>query len=162
MSDVTAYHRHCNTDAVLHYLGGPTSKRHVRDEVAWFRWHQRSRGFTFWVVERKRDKALLGFCGIIRVPDQGSAVYGELEIGWRIRSDMWRRGYAFEAATGVIQLARATLAEERLVARIAADNRASWRLARKLGMRHEKRLDYVDDSDGMRYHIYALDNRKGR
>ena len=140
-TDVDAYHEHCNTDAVMAYLDGTSTKREVRREVRWYQQHQARHGYTFWVVERKSDRALLGFCGIIRVWERTSPLDGKLEIGWRIRADKWRRGYAHEAATAVIDWAEWELAGERLYARIHCDNIASQGLAKKLGLKRRRPLE---------------------
>ena len=140
-ADLEAYHERCNTVEVMEYLDGPSTKREVRREVAWYQQHQARFGHTFWVVERKWDRALLGFCGIIRVWERQSPLDGKLEIGWRIRADKWHRGYALEAATGVIDWAEWELPGEVLYARIHQDNAASQGLARKLGMRRARILE---------------------
>lgn len=140
-NDVEAFHRHCNTEEVMEYLDGPSTKREIRREVAWYQQHQARCGHTFWVVERKWDKALLGFCGIIRVWERQSPLDGKLEIGWRIRADKWRRGYAFEAATAVIDWAEWELPGETLYARIHNQNSASQGLARKLGLRRSRGIE---------------------
>lgn len=125
----------------MEFLDGVSTKREVRREVRWYQQHQERYGHTFWVVERKSDKALLGFCGIIRVWERTSPLDGELEIGWRIRADKWRRGYAYEAAAAVIDWAEWELSGERLYARVHKANIASQNLARKLGMRRARLLE---------------------
>lgn len=140
-TDVERYHQHCNTDAVMAYLDGTSSKREVRHEVRWYQEHQARHGHTFWVVERKSDKALLGFCGIIRIWERESPLDGKLEIGWRIRADKWRRGYAYEAATGVVDWVEWELPSEWLFARIHKHNAASQGLAQKLGMRRARAME---------------------
>ncbi|TCJ41401.1 GNAT family N-acetyltransferase [Parafrankia sp. BMG5.11] len=140
-SDSAAYHEHCNTPEVMKYLGGKMPLRHVRREVRWYMHDHDKHGHTFWALERKRDKALLGFCGIIRVPELDSPMLGLLEIGWRVRRDMWRRGYAHEAASAVINWAEWELPAETLYARIHQDNVASQALARKLAMRRARVME---------------------
>lgn len=134
-SDSEAYNAHCNSHEVMKYLGGKVPLRHVRREVRWYQEDQARHGHTFWALERRRDKALLGFCGIIRVPERDSPLHGLLEIGWRIRADMWRRGYAYEAAAAVVDWAEWELTGEMVYARIHRENVASQALAKKLAMR---------------------------
>lgn len=140
-SDVEAFHEHCNTDAVMKYLDGTSTKREIRREVAWYQRHQAQHGHTFWVVERKSDRALLGFCGIIRVCERDSSIDGKLEIGWRIRADKWRLGYAYEAASAVIDWCEGKQASEQLYARVHHLNAASKGMARKLGMRRVRAVE---------------------
>ena len=80
--------------------------RQLQLEVRWLMRRQERDGLPFWVMERKRDKELLGFCGLIRVNEPSSTVSGKIEVGWRVRSDMWRRGYAYEAAEAVLRYGR--------------------------------------------------------
>lgn len=158
-SDLQPYARHCNTDAVMEWLGGVMTPRQVRQDYDYFQRQQRRNGFTFWVMERKSDKALLGFCGLVRVTERSSTVLGEVEIGWRVRSDMWRRSYAFEAAHAVLRYAFADLGIETVVSRAADGNAASKALMRKLGMQRAPGLDYVYPSDRtlLRVHVITRD-----
>jgi RimJ/RimL family protein N-acetyltransferase len=132
-----------NTPSVMRWLGGVKS-RHAMEAVVMDRFipWQESRGFTFWVVERKTDGELLGFCGIKIADDAGSPVEGEHEIGWRLREDAWGQGYAREAATASLDLAFAHLGAERVVALTVEGNAPSWGLMRRLGMTRRAELDY--------------------
>lgn len=57
---------------------------------------------------------------------------GEAELGYWIARPHWGRGYATEAASGVVAVAR-MLGHERLLGAHYADNPASGRVLRKLG-----------------------------
>lgn len=109
--DARAYQLHCNNENVMEHLGGVMSPRQLKLEVKWFIRHQQRHGISFWVIERKCDRAFLGFCGLIRVAEPNSTVPGKIEIGWRVRSDMWRRGYAYEAAVATLKYGRDQFAE---------------------------------------------------
>lgn len=58
------------------------------------------------------------------------------EIGWVIHKDYQRHGYAFEAATALIQLAK-ELNLHQLIAHCDARNVASYSLMEKLGMKRK-------------------------
>ena len=142
--DAEAFDRHCNTENVMRWLGGVRSRADY-DEVAarLTRWQQ-ERGFTFWVVERKADRAFLGFCGLKIADGEGSPVLGRHEIGWRLREDAWGQGYALEAATAALNVAFGRIGAESVVALTVDGNRASWGLMERLGMTRRADLDYVD------------------
>lgn len=158
-TDLGKYNNYCNTDEVMEWLGGTLTQRELRQEYAYFARQLHDNGFTFWVMERKHDKSFLGFCGIVRVDERSSTVLGEVEIGWRVRSDMWRRGYAYEAAQSVLSHAFSGLGITRIVARVAPGNAPSRSLMRKLGMTRVKHLDYIHPADGMRLLVYAITNQ---
>ena len=59
---------------------------------------------------------------------------GQIEVGYWIAPTHWGRGYATEALTGLLALARLA-GHRRIVSRHAADNPASGRVPRKAGFR---------------------------
>ncbi|MGZ8312045.1 MAG: GNAT family N-acetyltransferase [Allosphingosinicella sp.] len=143
--DVEPFIRHTNTPAVMQWLGGVQTDDQLRRtiEERLMRW-QRERGFTFWVVERKADEELLGFCGLKIADTEGSPIAGEVEIGWRLREDSWGQGYAKEAATASLDYAFDRLDPPQVIAITFPQNLASWGLMVRLGMTRRKDLDYDD------------------
>ena len=142
-ADIAPFIAHTNTPAVMRWLGGPLPEADIPDRLRarLMRWHG-ERGFTFWAVERKADKALLGFCGIKIADDAGSPVEGLYEIGWRLREDAWGQGYAKEAAIASLDFAFDRLGAPRVIALTVTGNRASWGLMERLGMTRRADLDY--------------------
>ncbi len=72
---------------------------------------------------------LIGATGI-NARDDGSHA-----LGYWLTPAAWGRGYATEAAAGVVRMARESLRLKRLVAEHFIDNPASGRVLRKLGFR---------------------------
>jgi len=87
-------------------------------------------------VVRRADDALIGDVLLFH-PDP---THGTVEIGWVMHPDVAGRGYATEACRAVLDAAFRIYGARRVVARIAAENTASARLAERLGMRLEARL----------------------
>lgn len=144
-ADIDPFIRHTNTPSVMRWLGGvKTEEEHrriLRERP--MRW-QEERGFTFWVVERKADGELLGFCGLKVADGEDSPIAGELEIGWRLREDAWGQGYAKEAAAASLDYAFDRLGAAQVVAITFPGNEASWGLMERLGMRRRPELDHDD------------------
>jgi RimJ/RimL family protein N-acetyltransferase len=140
--DDALLHEHCNTPAVMRWLGGVKTRELMSEIAAKFATWQEEHGHTFWVVERKEDRAFFGFCGLKIANDPGSPVEGELEIGWRLREDAWGQGYAKEAASASLDFAFSTLGAERVVALTVPGNAPSWGLMERLGMIRRPELDY--------------------
>lgn len=155
-SDIAPFETHCNTAAVMHYLGGVQTREALLEDIIYFMECERD-GCTLWVTEKRMDGAFLGFCGLVDVIDEGSPVEGELEIGWRIREDEWRRGYAEEAAQAALTHAFEVLEAEQVVARAAVVNEPSRALMRKLGMAHQRQLDHTpsDTSRPLVVHVVS-------
>jgi RimJ/RimL family protein N-acetyltransferase len=143
-ADITPFLRHTNTPAVMRWLGGVRSEADQRESIGrMMRW-QEERGFTFWVVERRADGELLGFCGLKLADTAGSPIEGMHEVGWRLREDAWGQGYAKEAAIAALDFAFDRLGAERVVAITFPPNEASWGLMERLGMTRRPELDYDD------------------
>jgi RimJ/RimL family protein N-acetyltransferase len=143
--DWAAFWQATNTPAVMRWLGGivdDTGKAAVRARLESYR---ADHGHTFWVVERRSDAALLGFCGLKR-SNQAGGPQGMMEVGWRLREDAWGQGYAREAATASLDCAFGRFGADEVIALTVLGNRASWGLMRRLGMARREDLDF-DSSD---------------
>lgn len=143
-TDWREFFRVTNTPAVMQWLGGVMDAAGMAAQRARVENCRSRTGFCFWVVERKADAALLGFCGLKRADAPGSTVADQVEIGWRLGEEYWGQGYAREAAEAALDLAFARFGAERVVAITVEGNAASWGLMRRLGMTRRPDLDYPD------------------
>ena len=92
-------------------------------------------GFGPWGVLFKSTNQIIGYCGlIIQTVDSQT----EMEIGYLIDRQYWRRGFAAEAAIGCRDYAFNSLGVDRLISLIDPANVASIGVARKVGMALEK------------------------
>jgi len=148
-ADWAEFWRVTNTAAVMRWLGDPAdeaTRNGARERLEGYR---RDHGHTFWVLERKADGghlsgALLGFCGLKRSNVEGEAVFGMMEVGWRLREDAWGHGYAKEGAIASLDAAFERFGADEVVALTVAGNTASWGLMLRLGMRRREDLDFED------------------
>ena len=147
--DWEAFFRHTNTPQVMEWLAGTMNADGVAAQRQRVEACLAANGFCFWLVERLDDGGwlageVLGFCGLKRADAPGSSVIGDVEIGWRLRADAWGRGYAREAALTAMAAGFMRFGAERIVALTVAENEASWRLMKRLGMVRREDLDYAD------------------
>jgi len=144
-ADRAEFNRLTNTPAVMRWLGGVADAETTNGAFERTDKYQREFGFTFWIVERKSDGEMLGFCGLKRANAPGAdLIAGEVEIGWRLREDAWGQGYAKEAAIKCLDLAFDRFAAPRVVAVTAEGNLPSQGLMIRLGMQRRADLDFVD------------------
>ena len=121
--------------------------------------------YGLFAVERKDDGAFLGFTGFSSAPER-TPVASEIEIGWRIAQQYWRRGYAVEAASACRDWFWEHMSAPRLVSFTSAANRPSRNLMRKLGLERRADLDFdypgIDPDNGLRRQVvYALERADG-
>lgn len=160
-ADRGPYLAHCNTRAVTRHLGGPVPVAGVDAALARLAASDRAEGFTFWAVERRADRTLLGYCGLQRLSALGPPLDAAVEIGWRLREDAWGKGYAREAAAASLCWAWARTELAQVHAVTTPGNRASWGLMKRLGMTRVPDGDFDHPSlahgDPLRPHItYAI------
>jgi ribosomal-protein-alanine N-acetyltransferase len=109
-------------------LGTHQIRARLTEEVATDHEH----GVQYWPVFLLATGEHVGCCGLRpRQPENHL-----FELGVHIRSAFWRRGYAYEAVTGVIDYAIDHLGVRSLFAGHNPANEASRRLLRKLGFRY--------------------------
>ena len=104
----------------------------------------REDGFGLWAVCLKESGAMIGDCGLTLQNIDGEVLP---EIGYHIRKDCQRRGYAREAAGAVRDWAFAHTAYPALYSYCKHTNVASYKTAEAIGMRLQRL--YLDESNGM-------------
>ena len=146
--DWAAFWQGTNTPAVMRWLGGVLDDDARTATEARVASCAQAHGHCFWVVERREDGEILGFCGLKRADAPGSSVMGAMEVGWRFREDAWGKGYAKEAAIAALSLGFDRFGAESIVALTVDGNAASWGLMLRLGMTRRAELDYADPRYG--------------
>lgn len=113
----------------------------TREEAQqWIDWNLRNydeHGYGLWILETALGE-FVGDCGLTWQP---VGQRRELEVGYHVRPDLQKRGYATEAAAACREFARQTRAASHLVAIINPDNLASRRVAEKIGLVLEQQID---------------------
>ena len=107
--------------------------RSRNEAAAWIEWNQRNyaeHGHGLWVIETHAGE-FVGDCGITWQQVNGVS---KREVGYHVRADLQGLGFATEAAAACRDFARLHTDATQLVAIIHPDNRASERVAEKIGM----------------------------
>ncbi len=143
-SDAAEQYRLLNTPAVMARLGGPKELHEIEAKHAKAMQWYATRGFSFLMLVEKDTGELVGHAGIKLVDNPLARNQGDHEIGWLIREDRWRRGYAEEAVRAIVDWAFGRVGAPHVVALTSELNVASWKLMEKLGMVRRADLDFED------------------
>ena len=85
-------------------------------------------GYGLYMIELK-DGNPVGMCGLVkRDPSE------DPDVGFAFIPEVWRQGYAYEAANEVVHYARKTLALKRILGITVPDNISSVKTLEKLGL----------------------------
>ena len=87
---------------IMHHYPYTFDETRVRNWITRNQERYRHDGFGLWAVVLKETGEMIGDCGITLQPIHGQALP---EVGYHIRKDCQRKGYASEAAAGCIQWA---------------------------------------------------------
>jgi len=137
--------RHFNSDDapfILTLLNEPSFLRYIGDKkvrslddarqyiLSGPRASYERHGFGLCQVELKASHTPVGMCGLLKRDELPHA-----DIGFAFLPDYWNKGFAFEAASAVLNDARERLKLDRVLAIVNPDNDSSIKLLEKLGFR---------------------------
>lgn len=128
--DVDDWRRICGDPETMRYIGDGTPMPPDRSwhALSFLLGHWALRGYGMWAVTERTTGALLGRAGLYH-PE---GWYG-LELGWLIDRRRWGEGIATEAAAAAARWAFDVLEADHLISLVRPANRASIRVAEKLG-----------------------------
>jgi RimJ/RimL family protein N-acetyltransferase len=115
---------------VMRFYPAPKSRKEATSWIHWNLENYSEHGYGLWIIET-HDGEFIGDCGLTWQPVNGAQ---KLEVGYHVRPDLHGQGYATEAAAACRDYAREHLVAKELIAIIHPDNRASERVAEKIGM----------------------------
>lgn len=122
-------------DARQYILNGP---------VASYKKH----GVGQMLVELKESQTPIGMCGLLKRDE-----LPEPDIGFALMPDFCNKGFAFEAASAVLQDARDRLKLQRFVAITTLDNDASMKLLERLGFKFERVIRLAPDREELKLFV---------
>jgi ribosomal-protein-alanine N-acetyltransferase len=103
--------------------------------------HFAAHGFGLWAVEIPGVTPFAGFVGL-SVPAFDAHFTPCVEIGWRLGTEHWGRGYASEGARAALEFAFRSVGLFEVVSFTVPANLRSRRVMERLGMRHSPADDF--------------------
>ncbi len=162
-SDFEAYAALRTDSEVLRYLDcGPEPWDRGRSwrHMAFLVGHWQLSGCGTWAVEQRESGAFLGIAGFA-----APAGWPGFELAWALARRWWGCGYATEAARAALAHAFTVWRKDRVISLIHPENRASIRVAERIGESLQGRLRHLE-RDMLCYGIdresYAIAQRRER
>lgn len=149
---------------VTEFLPGPLTREQSDAMVDRIEAGFRERGFGPWAVEVVGAAPFIGIVGL-SVPSFDAPFMPAVEVGWRLDSAYWGRGYATEAAQASLRFGFDVLGLSEIVSFTAQNNVRSIRVMERLGMTHDVVGDFDHpllpaDSPLRRHVLYRLCRRE--
>lgn len=138
---------------VMRYIGSGATRTHEQAvlSVQAFEREWEEQGYGLFAVELLDGARMIGFTGLAH-PTFLPEIMPAVELGWRFSRSSWGKGYATEAAGAALDFALVQLRLPEVVSIFQAENHASARIVRKLGMRFDR--ETVDPTCGRLIEIY--------
>lgn len=109
----------------------------------------KTNGFGLWALVLKETNTFIGDCGLSMQNIDGEWLP---EIGYHIKKEFWRKGFAKEAATAVKEWAFKNTTYDTLYSYMTKDNIASYKTAESIRMKKLKEY-HADGEDLLVYYI---------
>ena len=132
LGDVDALAEVSSDPWTMRFYPHPFSRDEVVDWIERWQLSYRQNGFGLWGVELRDGGHLVGDTGLTWQDVDGDRL---VEVGWHIRRDHQRKGYATEGGRASLAYGFDILGLDRIISLIRPENEPSWRVAEKLGMR---------------------------
>jgi len=119
-------------------------------------------GYGLYAVEVKETQEFIGYIGFHKATFP-SFFTPCIEIGWRLTSTAWGKGYATEGATACLDYGFNFLNLDKIYSFTAAVNLPSENVMRKIGMKKETEFNHPNvslDSPLSRHVLYSISKRK--
>ena len=150
-SDIDDYAALNADPEVLRYLGGgpePWDRGRSWRHMAFLMGHWQLGGAGMWAVEHRETGAFAGMVGF--AAPEG---WPGFELAWSLARRFWGHGYATEGARAALAYAFITLEKDNIISLIHPENRASIRVAERIGERLQGRINHL----GREMLCYGLD-----
>lgn len=150
-----------NTDErVMEFFPATQDRDKTADFIKRMQAEQEAKGFCYFAVEELKTNMLIGFIGLHEQTFE-SPVTPCIDIGWRLHTAAWGKGYATEGAKRCVQYAFETLHLEKLYAFAPEVNLRSVNVMQKAGLHFTGTFIHpllVNDARLKQCVIYELNN----
>jgi RimJ/RimL family protein N-acetyltransferase len=148
LGDFEDYAEMCGDPEVARYLSVRFTREQSWRHLAFVIGHWKLRGYGMWAVEHRSTGAFLGRIGFAH--PEG---WPGCELAWTLARRFWGCGYATEGARAALAHGFTVMNHECVLSLIQPENRASLRLAERLGESLRGRTELV----GKEYLVYGID-----
>ena len=131
--DFLAFAELCSDKDVMEFFPKQLTQKESFEMAEKIRSLIKDRGWGFWALEIPNEHKFIGFVGL-HTPTDRMPFSPCVEIGWRLSSQHWGKGYATEAAKAALDYAFNSLHLSEVVSFTTLANVRSMAVMEKLGM----------------------------
>ncbi len=141
MTDIDKMHEINSDENVMKYFPTIPTKEQTKEFVERMKKQFENKGFCYFAVDKLEDSELIGFIGLseqIYEADFTPCV----DIGWRIKSSEWNKGFASEGAKKCLDYALNELKLENVYSIAPKINTKSEYIMTKIGLKKQYEFEH--------------------
>lgn len=151
-SDIEPFHQINQDEKVVEFLPGKMSLIEVKKFISDVNNHILKHGFGLFAVELKANHELIGFVGL-KYQDFVAHFTPCVEIGWRLGSNFWGKGYAADAAAAVLEIGFKKFKLKEIVSFTIPQNLRSRLVMERLGLAQDLNGDFNHSKLPINHHL---------
>lgn len=117
----------------------------------------RHHGHGPYMVALKAALVPIGLCGLLK-----RLQFDDVDLGYALLPEFWRQGFAFEAASAVLDYAYDSLNLPRTLGLVSPDNAPSIRLLEKLGFEFSELRQMKEDGPPTAVYMHTSSRKRNR
>ena len=162
--DLDAYYQINQDQRVTEFLLITPTMEQVKEFIHSMNEQYKQLNYTLFAAIEKSSNTLIGFIGL-NPPKWESHFTPCVEIGWRLGSKYWGKGYATEGAKAVVAYGFNQCHLNEIVSFTVPENIRSRRVMEKLGMTHDVADDFnhplvPSDHKLLKHVLYRINRQK--
>lgn len=154
--DVEAFAAMFADPAVMEFLMPVRDRAAINAIVERVRAHFDRHGFGWWAAELQETSAFIGFIGLSNIQFEAHFTPA-VEVGWRLASAYWGKGYATEGARAALEAGFTQLGLSEIVSITVPANARSRRVMDRISMTRDPADDFdhprLAEGDPLRRHV---------
>ena len=144
---------YCDPEITKYIPDAPRSREEAQEELEWhMHGHPKHPELGLWATIHKETGEFIGRCGLLPWTIDN---VNEVEVAYTIARNYWGQALGSEAARAILQYGFEKLHLSRMVCLIDPENKASQKVAEKIGMAWEKTVNGYE-GDNIPFWIYSI------
>ncbi len=133
-------------DSVMEHFPTRLSEEETKAYMVRLHDHYKIWGYTYYAVDLKESDEFIGFIGLA-YKEYHATFTPCVDIGWRLKSRAWGKGYATEGAKRCLEHGFQDLGLDRIIATCTVNNLKSEAVMKKIGMTMKGHFDHPSLKD---------------
>lgn len=141
LTDIDPLHEINSDEKVMEFFPTIPTKKQTTEFVERMKKQFENKGFCYFAVDKLEDSEFIGFIGLSAQTYEADFT-PSIDIGWRIKSSEWNKGYATEGAKKCLEYALNILKLEKVYSIAPKVNIKSEHIMAKIGMKKQYEFEH--------------------